>query len=69
MLKNWLKFCNNIHHYSTTSSVKGHLHKKSFRTNNFGKCSVTESAIDTRNKMQGQMDEVALKDFRPSKIK
>ena len=31
------QFCYNIHHYSTTSSVKGHLHKKSFRTNNFGK--------------------------------
>ena len=49
--------------------MKGHLHKKSFRTNNFGKFSVTVSTIELWNKMQGQMGELALKDFRPSKIK
>ena len=32
--------------------MKGHLHKKSFRTNKFGKFSVTVSAIDSWNKMQ-----------------
>ena len=47
----------------------GHLHKKSFRTNNFGKFSVTVSAIDSWNKIQDQMGEIALKDLRPSKIK
>ena len=69
IFKKWFQFCYNIHHYSTTSSVKGYLHKKSFRRNNFGKFSVTVSAIDSWNKMQDQMDEIALKDLRSSKIK
>ena len=69
IFKNWFQFCYNIHHYSTTFSIKGHLLKKSFRTNNFGKFSVTVSAIDSWNKIQDQMGEIALKDLRPSKIK
>ena len=47
--------------------MKDHLHKKSFRTYNFGKFSITVSVIDLWNKMQGQMGEIALKDLRPSK--
>ena len=43
IFKNWFQFCYNIHYYSTTFSLKGHLHKKSFRMNNFGKFSVTVS--------------------------
>ena len=34
---NWFKFYYNIHYYSTNSSMKCHLHKKPFRTYNFGK--------------------------------
>ena len=49
--------------------MKGHLHRKSFRTNNFEKFYVTVIAIDSWNKMQGCMGEIALKDLRPSKIK
>ena len=56
IFKNWFQLCYNIHHYSTTSYVKVHLQKKSFKTNNFGKFSVTVSAIDSWNKMQDQMD-------------
>ena len=67
--KNWFQFCYNIHHYGTTFSIKDHLHKKSFRKNNFGKFSVTVSAINSWNKIQDQMGEIALKDLRPSKIK
>ena len=55
IFKNRFQSCYNIHHYSTTSSVKDHLHKKSFRVNNVGKFSVTISAIDSWNKMQDQM--------------
>ena len=40
--------------------MKGHLHKKSFRMNNFGKFSVTVSAVDSWNKMQDQMGEIYL---------
>ena len=69
IFKNWFQFCYNIHHYSTTFSIKGHLHKKSFRMNNFGKFSVIVSTIDSWNKIQDQMGEIALKYLRPSKIK
>ena len=31
IFKNWLQFCYNTHKYCTTSSVKGHLHKKIFQ--------------------------------------
>ena len=57
IFKNWFQLCYNIHHYSTTSYVKVHLQKKSFKTNNFGKFSVTVSAIDSWNKMQDQIGE------------
>ena len=69
IFKIWFNFCCNIDHYSTSSSMKSHLHKKSFRANNFGKFSVPASAMDSWNKMQGQMGETVLKDLRPSKIK
>ena len=69
IFKIWFNFCYNIHHYSTSSSMKSHLHKKSFRANNCGKFSVPVSAMDSWNKMQGQMGETVLKDLRPSKIK
>ena len=49
--------------------MKGHLHKKYFRTNNFGNFSVIISATDPWNDMQGQMGEIALKDLCSSKIK
>ena len=43
--------------------------KAIFRTNNIGKFSVTISVIESWNKMESQMGEIALKDLRPSKIK
>ena len=69
--KNWFQFCYSIYniHHKTISSMKGHLHKKSFTINNFEKLSVTVSAIDSCNKMQDQMGEIALKDLRAGKIK
>ena len=69
IFKNWFQFCYNIHHYNTTFSIKGYLHKNSFRANNFGKFPVTVSAIDSWNKIQDQVGEIALKDLRPSEIK
>ena len=67
IFKNWFQFCYIIHRSSTTFSIKGHLHKKIFRTNNFAKFSATVSAIDSWNKIQDQLGELALKDLRPSK--
>ena len=67
VFKYWFQFYYNIHHCSTTSSMKGHLHKKSFRMNNFREFSVTVRGIDSWNKMQGQMGEIASKNLRTSK--
>ena len=39
IFKNWFQFYYNTHHHSTTSSMKGHRHKKSFRTKNLAKLS------------------------------
>ena len=69
IFKNWFQFSYKIHHYSTTSSMKDHLHKKSFRMDNSKKICVNVSAIDSWNKMQDQMGEIALKDLRPNEIK
>ena len=69
VFKNWLQFCYNIHHYSITSSMKGHLHKNSFKTNNFEKFSVTASTIYSWNKMKDWMGETTLKNLRSSKTK
>ena len=69
IFKNWFQFCYNIHHYSANFSIKGHLHRKSFRANNFGNFSVTVSVIGSWSKMQDQMGQIAPKDIRPSKIK
>ena len=68
VFKNWFQFCHNIHHYSTTYSMKGHFHKKCFRVNNSGKFFVMVNAIDSWNKMQDQMGDITLKDLRTSKI-
>ena len=46
--------------------MKGHLHKKSFRTINLGTFSVVVNVIESWNKMQDQMGEIALKNLRPS---
>ena len=63
------KLCSNVHHYNTSSFTKNRLHKKSFRTNTFGKFSITVSVIDSWNKMQSKVGEIALEDLRQRKIK
>ena len=68
IFQNWFPFClftTAVH----KTSVKGCLHKKSSRTNNFGKFSVTVGACESWNKMQDQMCKITLKNLGPSKIK
>ena len=66
IFENWFQFYYNIHHESITCTIKGHLHIKSLRANNFGKFSVTVNTIHSLNKMQDQMGEIAVKDIRSS---
>ena len=53
IFKNWFEFCYYVHHYSRYSLENVNIFKKNFSINNFGKFSVTISAIDSQNKMQG----------------
>ena len=46
VFNNWFTFCPNIHNYETTSSATCKLFKPSFRTNLYGKNSITVNAID-----------------------
>ena len=55
----------NQKHIHRKSPIKRHLREKSYRTNNFGKFSMT---VRTRNKMQDQMGEITLNNLRTSKL-
>ena len=69
VFNNWFTFCSNIHNYETTSSASYKLFKPSFRTNLYGKSSITVNAIDAWNKAQTSLGDTNLKDLTPNKIK
>ena len=66
---NWFNLCSNIDNYETTSSATCKLFKSSFRTNLYGKTSVTINVVDAWNKAQTSFDDTILKDLTPNKIK
>ena len=66
IFKSLFNLCCDVHHDSTTSQEKYHLHKKSFRTNIFWKCSAI-SDIDSWNKMISQMGTI-LKDLKQANL-
>ena len=49
VFNNWFTFCSNGHNYETISSATFKLFIPSFRTNLYGKNSITVNAIDARN--------------------
>ena len=69
VLKNWFTFCSNVHNYESTSSASCKVFKPSFRTNLYGKKSITVNAIDAWNKAQTSLGDTILKDLTPNKIK
>ena len=69
VFRNWFTYCSNIHNYETTSSATCKLFKPSFRTNLYGKNSITVNAIDAWNKAQTSLGDTILKDLTPNKIK
>ena len=68
IFKSWSQFCYNIHHYGTTSSMKGCIFIKNLSGLITFKIFCHCKCHDSWNKMQGQMGEKALKDLRSSKI-
>ena len=69
VFNNWFTFYSNVHNYETTSFATCKLFKPSFRTNLYGKNSITVNAIDTWNKAQISLGKTILKDLTPNKIK
>ena len=55
--------------YETSSSAQGNLTKLFYKTNRYGKYSITISAVESWNKIQKQLKDMLLKDLSPRKIK
>ena len=65
----WLVFSSDQHSYETSSSTQGILIKLFYKTNRYGKYSITISVAESRNKLQKQLKNTLLKDLYPNKIK
>ena len=65
----WFSFSSDQHNYETSSSTQGNLTKLFYKTNRYGKYSVTVSAVESWNKIQKQLKDMLLKDLSPRKIK
>ena len=61
IFKNWFTFCSDVHNYQTVSSTSDKIFKPSYRTDSFGKNSITIGAINSWNKTQYQFRNLSLK--------
>ena len=64
----WFSFSSDQHNYETSSSTQGNLVKLFYKTNRYGKYSITISAIGLWNKIQKQLKNMLLKDLSSNKI-
>ena len=62
-------FSSDQHNYETSSSTQGNLMKRFYKTDRYGKYSITVSAVESWNKVQKQLKSILLKDLSPNKIK
>ena len=67
--KRWFTFCSDLHNYHTVSSTADKIFKPSYRTDSYGKNSITLGDINSWNKTQHQFNDLSLKTFSPAKIK
>ena len=65
----WFSFSSDQHKYETSSSTQGNLTKLFYKTNRYGKYSITVSPVESWNKIQKQLKDMLLKDLSPRKIK
>ena len=65
----WFSFSSDQHNYETSSSTHGNLTKLFYKTNRYGKYSVTVSAVESWNKIQKQLKDMLLKNLSPRKSK
>ena len=65
----WFSFSSDQHNYETSSSTQGSLMKLFYKTDRYGKYSITVNAVELWNKIQKQPKSILLKDVSPNKIK
>ena len=65
----WFSFFSDQHNYETSSSTQGNLIKLFYKTNRYGKYSITVSAVESWNKIQKHLKDMLLEDISPNKIK
>ena len=65
----WFSFSSDQHNYETSSSTQGNLTKLFYKTNRYGKYSITLSALESCNNVQKQLKDMLLKDLFPRKIR
>ena len=64
-----LFFASDQHNYETSSSTQGNLTKLFYKTNRYGKYSITVSVVELWNKIQKQLKDMLLKYLSPNRIK
>ena len=69
IFKSWFTFCSDVHNCQTVSSTAGKIFKPSYRTDSYGKNSITIGTINGWNKTQHQFSNLSLKTYSPTKIK
>ena len=65
----WFSFFSDQHNYESSSSMQGNLMKVFYKTNRYGKYSITVSAVESLNKIQKQLKNMLLKYLSPYEIK
>ena len=65
----WFSFSSDQLNYETSSSTQDNLINFFYKTDRYGKYSVTVSAVESWNKIQKQLKDMLLKDLSPNKIK
>ena len=69
IFKSWFSFCSDIHNYQTVSSTADKIFKPSYRTDSYGKNSITIGAMNSWNNTQHQFCNLSLKTYTPTEIK
>ena len=69
LFNTWFSLSSDQHHYETSSSTQGNLMKLFYKTDRYGKYSITVNAVESWNKIQKQPKSIHLKDLSPNEIK
>ena len=65
----WFSFSSDQHNCETSISTQGNLIKLFYKTNRYGRYSITVSAVESWNKIQKQLKSILYKDLSSNKIK